>query len=866
MFPIRRILSSSLAASLLVLLLPAKATAAPGAFDIFSPANGAWCAATCAFTWQSAASATSYDLYIDDALKKAAIAPGVSPSYALAAGESITDGWHTWYVVARDSGGTTTQSTSTYSVRVDSTPPAPFALLTPTNNSYVPSSPVTVSWASSSDAASGINHYEVWVNGVAVSPAISASVMSATVPLPTTTLFSDPITPGCANWKLGSNWFCSTDWGTNILRFVSGCCADYSADPISSFDLSNAGQAKLQFNYQVSSGSTSNYRAHFSDDDGVTWSDVLTLPQGDYSSGWPSASGSLPMAGTATAKVGFVAYDGHNMNYWMLHNILVSGIVAGPYSWYVVAQDAAGNRTTSDTWQVRYDLPPVPFSLSAPSDGTWTANSKPTVSWNATSDAGSGLAKYQLWVDAALATDNIDVAATSASPTNALTDGTHKWQIYAVDAAGAVRKSRQTWSIGIDTTPPSAFSLSSPADQSVSGIPTPTLCWKAATDAGSGVDRYQLLVDGALSRDGITSTCSSPTKTLAEGAHTWSVKSIDKTGNSRDATQTWTIYVDFNPPGPFSIIGPGNSDGYEVVNTATPTFTWQPSSSSGSGLDHYELYVSNLGRPWVCVECSIPSTSTSAIVTNPLPDGYYSWTVKAVDHVGGSTTASANSQTGTGGIQVLCTGACRVGPELGPELAPERGPEPGPELPRDGGIDAPLDSGEDDSGTAATDTSTNRDAVTVTDTGVTVVPEPQPDAASPISVADGATPDVYRADTIESRDGAVVDAMLGTVDALVITTSDASGSVVSDGGVVLADAAMGATHDAGMAGRDGGRTGTLDGAGNDGAATTTKASGGCGCVVGGGNTGPAEFWPLLVLGFLALWRDVRARRRRVDRD
>jgi len=69
-----------------------------------------------------------------------------------------------------------------------------------------------------------------------------------------------------------------------------------------------------------------------------------------------------------------------------------------------------------------------------------------------------------------------------------------------------------------------AFSLYSPADQSSSAIPTPTLCWNATNDTGSGLDHYQLFVDGSLGRDGIASTCSTPTATLAEGAHTWSVR------------------------------------------------------------------------------------------------------------------------------------------------------------------------------------------------------------------------------------------------------------------------------------------------------------------------------------------------------
>jgi MYXO-CTERM domain-containing protein len=107
-----------------------------------------------------------------------------------------------------------------------------------------------------------------------------------------------------------------------------------------------------------------------------------------------------------------------------------------------------------------------------------------------------------------------------------------------------------------------------------------------------------------------------------------------------------------------------------------------------------------------------------------------------------------------------------------------------------------------------------------------------------------------------------MDAVPGADTTIITSKLDAFGFMASDGGLVLADAAAGGTRDAGVAGRDGGHTGSLDGAGSDGAATTTKASGGCGCVVGGGNTGSAGFWPLLVLGFLALWRGVRPCRRR----
>ncbi len=768
---------------LCLLLFPLMAQAAPAAFDLSSPANGAWGMATCKFTWQAASTAASYDLYVDGLLRKAAVAVAYPPTYTLLPAETMTDGWHTWYVLARDSGGATTQSTSTFSVRVDSTPPAAFALLTPVSNAYVPSSPVPVTWSPSSDAGSGLDHYEIWVNGAAVSTTIPPGTTSGTATLPTATLFSDPINAGCPNWTLDPSWHCYKYYDDSMITFGSGCC-DYNRSGQfslnSSIDLSNVGQATLQFWYMADIGASANYRARFSDDGGSSWTEVLTLAHGSYSS-YTAASAALPMAGTATARLGFIAYDNAWTNSWTVDDVSVSGIVAQTYTWNAVAVDVAGNRTVSDTWQVRYDLPPVPFNLSAPADGTWTANTLPTLSWNATTDAGSGLAKYQLWVDAALSTDSIAPTATSTAPANALTDGTHAWQIDAVDAAGGVRKSRQTWSVGIDTTPPSAFSLLSPADQSGSGIPTPTLCWNRATDAGSGVDHYQLIVDGTLSRDGIANpsssqVCTSPNSALAEGAHTWSAKAVDEVGNVRSSTETWTIYVDFEAPAGFSLLTPANGS---TVDTLTPTFTWGASSDAGSGLARYELRIDG-----ACVACSIPPTSTSYTPTAPLLAGSRSWSITAVDHAGTSTLASnapwtftarecapdafqtctgnaagacnpgsrTCSSTGTWGacIGVVtpvsevcgdgidndcdglvdcadpdCAAVCGVGaepapeprPEAAAEPSPEPAPEPGPERGPESTPEPPRDAGAD----AASDAGQDGPVATATGSSTTTL-------------------------------------------------------------------------------------------------------------------------------------------------
>ena len=305
-------------------------------------------------------------------------------------------------------------------------------------------------------------------------------------------------------------------------------------------------------------------------------------------------------------------------------------------------------------------------------------------------------------------------------------------------------------------------------------------------------------------------------------------------------------------------------------------------------------------------DCMRANTWGADSITTPLGTFYPSpgvgstgtWSSQtATGQVIASTITIQLSKTRTAWDQDwMSIGEIRVWGELA--QLPEPGPEPTPEPPRDAGVDAPADSGQDGSVTTATGTDTNTVTLTatttstttgttatntatvtrtatattgtVTTTGTSVSPEPQPDAAPPIAVADAATPDVISVFAIgvdaSVSDGAVADTMAGAVDMAVITpASDATISAVPDGGIMLADAATGTARDAGVFGRDGGQTRSQDGAGNDGAATTSKASGGCGCVVGGGNTDPAGFWPLLVLGFLVLWRGIRPGRRKADR-
>jgi hypothetical protein len=77
---------------------------------------------------------------------------------------------------------------------------------------------------------------------------------------------------------------------------------------------------------------------------------------------------------------------------------------------------------------------PAPFDLLLPAQDA-AVSATPTFSWQASSDTGCGLDKYQLWIDGMLNRDDISPSETSTTPVGPLSPGPHTWKIVAVDGA-----------------------------------------------------------------------------------------------------------------------------------------------------------------------------------------------------------------------------------------------------------------------------------------------------------------------------------------------------------------------------------------------------------------------------------------------
>jgi hypothetical protein len=127
------------------------------------------------------------------------------------------------------------------------------------------------------------------------------------------------------------------------------------------------------------------------------------------------------------------------------------------------------------TWTVD-STKPAEFDLVSPGDQEVTASTG--FSWKATSDAGPGDVRYELWVDGT----KTDAAATCAGGTcsagTGVPDGTHTWQVKAFDDAGNVRDSATR-----------AFTMRQPPTAALTISPNPALPGRNVTfDASKSVD------------------------------------------------------------------------------------------------------------------------------------------------------------------------------------------------------------------------------------------------------------------------------------------------------------------------------------------------------------------------------------------
>gem|GEM_PF-1427618 len=190
-------------------------------------------------------------------------------------------------------------------------------------------------------------------------------------------------------------------------------------------------------------------------------------------------------------------------------------------------------------------IPPV-LQLQSPANGGFTNSAQPLISVGVTDNlSGVNAASSTLSIDGQAVTPQRSASQILFTPATPLSQGAHTLAASAADNAGNVGNFSSTFTI--DSVPPTAAQIASlTSGQVVAG----TIQLSAtATDAGSGVARIDVLVDGSvilsLTPPGFQTSFN--TLSLSEGPHTFSARAIDVAGNIGPVGAGIQVFVENRP-------------------------------------------------------------------------------------------------------------------------------------------------------------------------------------------------------------------------------------------------------------------------------------------------------------------------------
>ena len=301
-----------------------------------------------------------------------------------------------------------------------------------------------------------------------------------------------------------------------------------------------------------------------------------------------------------------------------------------PYSFYIVAKDAAGNSSVAsntvnvNTLSVDTSAPTAP-ALTASGTTTSTTN----LSWSAALD-NVGVTGYNVYQNGILKT----TTSTTFYTVSALSASTpYGFYIVAKDAAGnssVVSNTVNVITLSLsDTTAPTASTLTA------SGTTTSAtnLSWSAASD-NIGVASYSVYQNGILkaTTSGTTYTVSGLS---ASTAYSFYAIAKDAAGNSSIASNTVNVTTlslsDTTAPTTSTLTASGTT-------TSTTNLSWSPASDN-VGVASYNVYQNGILKA--------TTGSTTYMVSGLSASTTYGFYIIAKDAAGNSSAASNTSNTTT---------------------------------------------------------------------------------------------------------------------------------------------------------------------------------------------------------------------------
>jgi Ca2+-binding RTX toxin-like protein len=208
-----------------------------------------------------------------------------------------------------------------------------------------------------------------------------------------------------------------------------------------------------------------------------------------------------------------------------------------PVTLSATCKDLAGN-PGSASYNVNVDKTNPDTSITGGPTNP-SASTSASFTFGGSDVGGSGVASFECKIDT-----GAWGACTSPRSLASLAEGSHTFQVQAIDAAGNTDGSpaSQTWVV--DSVAPDTTITSGPTSP-VTGVGTASVTFGfSGTDAApsSGGPTFECKLDA-----GGWASCSSPLTVsgLANGSHTWQVRAVDGAGNvdSTPASQTFMVAI-----------------------------------------------------------------------------------------------------------------------------------------------------------------------------------------------------------------------------------------------------------------------------------------------------------------------------------
>ncbi|WP_224243423.1 adventurous gliding motility protein AgmC [Hyalangium gracile] len=217
-----------------------------------------------------------------------------------------------------------------------------------------------------------------------------------------------------------------------------------------------------------------------------------------------------------------------------------TGLSEGSHTVYAVAVNTAQNLlsipSNTNTFTVDLTPPPAPVVIT-PANGSITSDTTPT--YTGTAEAGSTVTVFVDGNPVGTTTANAS-GNWSFTPTAPLAEGGHTVSARATDAAGNTSSNSNTNSFIVDTTPPAAPVVLTPANGSITSNNMPT--YTGTAEPGSTVT---VIVNGnpvgTTTADGAGNWSYTQPTALADGPHTVRARATDAAAPTPTPTASrWT--------------------------------------------------------------------------------------------------------------------------------------------------------------------------------------------------------------------------------------------------------------------------------------------------------------------------------------